>query len=118
MQTLRNAHRLVRFVLVWFVMSIGVAIASPLVKPQAMAVICSGAGVMTILAMTDDGSENAPQHTLKCPLCMPVSAPAPAVYPQADSMPTLGYALQSMATAHIAARTATPPPARGPPAFS
>ena len=118
MQTLRNAHRLARFVLVWFVMSIGVAIASPLVKPQATAVICSGGGAMTILAMTDDSSEDAAQHTLKCPLCMPVSAPAPAVHLQADPMQPLGYALQSVASAHIAALTAAPPPARGPPGFS
>jgi hypothetical protein len=33
MQTLRHARQLTRFVLVWFALALGVAMASPLVSP-------------------------------------------------------------------------------------
>jgi hypothetical protein len=97
MQILRNAHLIARFVLVWFALSIGVAIASPLVKPQAMELICTGtAGVMKLLVQTDDGPQDVASYTMDCP----------------------AHVLQSIPAAHIAALTAAPLPARGPPAFS
>jgi hypothetical protein len=33
MQYLRNTSNIIRFVLVWFALSVGVAIASPMVQP-------------------------------------------------------------------------------------
>lgn len=118
MQTLRNAHCLARFVLVWFALSIGAAIASPLVKPQAMTLVCSGAGVMKLLVLTDDGSQEVLSHTLDCPLCASVSAPPRVVRLTAEPVQPLSHVLQSIPAAHIAALTAAPPPARGPPTFS
>lgn len=119
MQTLRNAHLLARFVLVWFVLSIGVAIASPIVKPQAMELVCSGAGVMKLLVKTDDGgSKEVSGHTLDCPLCASVSAPPPVARLNAEPVQPLAHVLQSIPAAHLAALTAAPPPARGPPTFS
>ena len=44
MPALRRAHRLASFVLIWFVLSLGVAVASPVVHPQAMELVCSAAG--------------------------------------------------------------------------
>ena len=44
MQTIRSLRWLARLVLAWFVLSIGVAVASPLVNPQGMELICSGSG--------------------------------------------------------------------------
>ena len=49
LQTLRNSHQLIRLVLVWFVLSLGAAIASPLVNPQAAELICTGTGVMKLM---------------------------------------------------------------------
>lgn len=119
MQFLRNAHLLARFVLVWFALSIGVAIASPIVKPQAMELICSGSGVMKVLVKTDDGSQEVSSHTLDCPLCANNSAPPPPVVRlTAAPLQPLAYVLQSIPAAHIASLTAAPLPARGPPAFS
>ncbi len=77
MTALRNAHHLARFVLVWFALSLGVAIASPLVKPQAMELICSGAGAMKLVIQTDDGGQEVTGLTLDCPLCAASSAPPP-----------------------------------------
>jgi predicted secreted protein len=118
MQTLRNAHLIARFVLVWFALSIGVAIASPIVKPQAMELICSGAGVMKVLLKTDDGTKEVASHTLDCPLCASLSAPPPVARLSAEPVQALAYVMQSIPAAHIAALTAAPPPARGPPSFS
>ena len=118
MQTLRHAHLLARFVLVWFALSIGAAIASPIIQPQTMTLICTGAGVMKLLVTTDDGSKEAHSHTLDCPLCVSVSAPPPVARLNAEPVQPLSHVLQSIPAAHIAALTGVPPPARGPPILS
>jgi hypothetical protein len=115
MHALRRAHLLAKFVLVWFVLSIGAAIASPLVKPQAIELICSGSGAMKVLIKSDDGTVTTSSHTLDCPLCAQISAPPPAVYSGSALSQPLAYALRSIPAAHITARTAAPLPARGPP---
>lgn len=115
----RHAHLLARFVLVWFALSIGVAIASPIVKPQAVELICSGAGVMKVLLKTDDGTQAAVSLALDCPVCVTHSAPPPPAARLATEPPhALAHVLQRIPAAHIVSRTAAPPPARGPPAFS
>jgi hypothetical protein len=117
MQALRHAHTLAKFVLVWFALSIGVAIASPLIKPQAIELICSGSGAMKLLLKSDDGTSTTSSHTLDCPLCAQISAPPPVVKLHAEPAQPLAYALQATPAAHIAARTAAPLPARGPPSL-
>jgi Protein of unknown function (DUF2946) len=118
MQHLRNARFLARFMLVWFALSIGVAIASPMVKPQGMQLICTGAGAMKVIATGDDGKAPPSSHTLDCPLCASISAPPPmdmvvfgVAAPRAffqpawfDSPPLFSFA--------------APPPARAPPSLS
>ena len=118
MQTLRNAHFLARFVLVWFALFIGVAIASPLVKPQTLEVICTGMGMMKLQAQTDDGSSpDGTLRTMDCPLCASSSAPPPMASLTVEPVPPLAYVLKSIPVAPIASLTAAPPPARGPPAL-
>ena len=121
MQTLpfvRHAHLLARFVLVWFALSIGVAIASPIVKPQVGELICSGAGVKKVLLKTDDGTQAAVSLTMDCPVCVTHSAPPPPAARLATEPPhALAHVLQRIPAAHIVSRTAAPPPARGPPVF-
>lgn len=119
MQSLRSAHRVIRLVLVWFVLSLGVAIASPLVNPQATELICSGTGVMKLLVKNADGSSTeVASRMLDCPLCASNSAPPPATQLAAEPAQPVGYFVQMIPAEHIAARTAAPPPGRGPPAFS
>ena len=118
MQTLRNAHLLARFVLVWFVLSLGVAVASPLVAPPTMELICSGAGGMKLIQLGGDGSANVAVKTMDCPLCASASAPPPVASSGATPVPPPAYLTRSMAAVHIAALTGAPLPARGPPAFS
>lgn len=119
LQTLRNSHQLMRLVLVWFVLSLGAAIASPLVNPQSTELICTGSGVMKLLVKNADGSSTEVGTTmLDCPLCATTSAPPPAHIAAAEPAQPIGYVLQTIAAAHLAARTAAPPPGRGPPSYS
>ena len=118
MQILRNAKTLARFVLVWFALTVGAAIASPMVKADSFDLICSGAGVMKIMPKTDDGKAPATALTLDCPLCASLAAPPVAARLAAEPYQPLSYVLRPVVAAFIAARTAAPLPARGPPVFS
>ena len=118
MQILRNAHLLARFVLVWFALSLGVAVASPIVSLQAAELICSGAGVMKLIVQTDDGAKEVSGPMLDCPWCATGGAPPPSFHVKFESLVPLGHMLQSISSAIMVALTAAPPPARGPPSFS
>ena len=118
LQTLRQASRLARFVLAWFVLSIGVAVASPLVQPQAITLVCSAGGAMKMLVTLDDGSaQDLGAASLDCPLCLSMGALPPTQGQTLPPVHPLAHALQPLAAAHIAERTAAPLPARGPPVF-
>jgi len=118
MQTLRQARFLARLVLVWFALALGVAIASPIVKPQAIELVCASGGAMKLIVKSDDGSQTPSSHTLDCPLCMSSSAPPPALNLLLVQAQPLAHALRPLPAAHIAGHTAAPPPARGPPVLS
>lgn len=119
---LRNARHVTRFVLVWFALSLGVAIASPLVKPQGMQLICSAAGTLKIVATTGDAATpDGPAttlagHTLDCPLCANVGAPPPLAPAAFSATTPQAYALPVPQTVHPVAHDGAPLPARGPPA--
>lgn len=110
---------LVRWVLLWFALSIGVAVASPVVHPQTMELVCASAGSIKAIVHTDDGVQELGAGHMDCPLCVLSGAP-PAV-PPALSLPVLmplAHAGRPMPFAHVATTTAAPMPARGPPALS
>ena len=115
MQQLRRARFLARLVLAWFALSLGVAIASPIVKPGGVEVICSASGSMKLLVKGDSGGGQSSTHTLDCPLCASIAAPPPALRLDLEFVPVLGHAVQPVPSARIAALTAAPLPARGPP---
>lgn len=118
MQQLRQAFQLTRFVLVWFALSIGVAIASPVVNPQVMDLVCTSTGSMKLVVQGEDEGVAASSHKLDCPLCASVSAPPPALNTSLTQPSPLAHALLPVAAAHIAVITAPPLPSRGPPALS
>lgn len=119
LQGLRQARHLTRWVLAWFALSLGVAIASPMVNPQGMELICSGTGVMKVLVKNADGSTTETTARMAdCPLCASVAAPPPAPANRVEPAQPLAHVLQTIPAAIIAALTAAPPPGRGPPAFS
>jgi hypothetical protein len=119
MQHLRQALNLTRFVLVWFALSVGVAIASPMVHPQAMDLVCTSTGSMKLVVQGDDADVAATSHTLDCPLCATLSAPPSLNTSLTQPAPSsLAHALEPLTAAHITVVTAPPLPSRGPPALS
>jgi hypothetical protein len=117
LQTLRRATSLARWVLLGFVLSLGVAIASPIVNPQATQLICSATGGMKLIVTTADGSTEVASQNMDCPLCVSIIAPPPVLKSGFEPVQPLSYALRAIPAAVIAQRTAAPPPARGPPAY-
>jgi hypothetical protein len=117
MQYLRNTTHIIRFVLVWFALSVGVAIASPMVQPKAMDMVCTSAGNMKLVVQGDDDSSTSFSPTLDCPLCANICAPPPALNTALSQPSPLSYALLPTVVAHIASLTAPPLPSRGPPTF-
>ena len=116
MQHLRHAILLTRYVLVWFVLSVGVAVASPMVSPKAMDLVCSSSGSMKLVVQGDDDATTS--HTLDCPLCASVVAPPPTFNTALTQPSPLAHALLPIEAAHIASVTAPPLPSRGPPQLS
>ncbi len=120
LQSLRNAHCLTRFVLVWFALFVGVAVASPLVKPEAVHLVCTAIGGVKLVqvdAAGTDADEAARLNALDCPACLPLIAP-----PVADvmaSLPTghLSHVLQPLSEARLASLLGQPWQARAPPSF-
>lgn len=121
LQALRDAQAIVRWTLACFVLSMGVAVASPLVQPQTLTLVCSATGSMLLeAAAPGDGDAGSPQqarHTLDCVLCFTASAPpqAPVPVPLAAAgtqpRPFSAWALPTW-------RTSEPTSARDPPLLS
>jgi hypothetical protein len=107
------------WVLAWFMASLGVAIAAPIVHPQPIQVICSSTGTIMLMMQSDDGTvEKMGSAGMDCPLCSPAGGPpAVAIGSVIPPLP-LAHALQPIEAARIAAATAAPLPARGPPSLS
>lgn len=120
MPSLHRLRLLACFMLAWFALSVGVATASPFVHPQTMELICSAAGDVKLRLLSDDGAQEQRGQTLDCPLCVHLggAAPPPPAGLRLPALQPLAHALHPIALAHIAARTAAPLPARGPPVFS
>ena len=115
MQTLRNAHLITRYVLVWFALFLGVAIASPFVRATSAAPHCAAMEAMKIASGNHDNSGVKSVPNLNCPLCAGICAPPGTVSTAvAQVAPRFFVAPGPMAT-HAPVRTAAPPPARGPP---
>ena len=118
LQSLRNAHRLGRLVLVWLALFLGVAVASPLVHPEGVQVVCTEAGSVKLVQLDADGQEaEGSQHGLHCPWCLPVAAPPLALSP-AQVHVGLSYALTPTEQARLASLIGLPWQARAPPSLS
>ena len=116
MQDLRNARLLARFVLACLVLWVGVATAAPLVKPQGFALVCTTAGVLKVLPVSEDLDTPAGLlHAFDCPLCVSVLLPLPRGPVLACFQASQAVPAHPAAPVHAVLRTASPLPARGPP---
>ncbi|WP_048438486.1 hypothetical protein [Caenimonas sp. SL110] len=117
LQSLRRASFLARLVLAWFVLSIGAAVASPVVKPVGMELVCSASGAIKLVATGDDSTTAASSHTLDCPLCLIAGAPPVAYGSAFSSQVNLAQPQSADTSSQFAKVAAASLPARGPPSF-
>lgn len=115
MQALRQSKFLARCVLAWFVLSMAVAVAAPVVSPQASQLVCSSSGAVKLVNAGADDSAPMQSHVLDCVLCLVSGAPPAQTVQSLDSPDLLSFALQSAPSAWVAKRSAAPLLARGPP---
>lgn len=111
MSRLRRAAHLARLVLAWFVLSVGVAVAAPLVQPNGLQLVCGGGAVKLV---PQDDEAGGPQLTLDCALCAPAVVPPPGERSLDFRLPPAGTA-RAAASSGVACASALPPLARGPP---
>ena len=116
LQSLREARSIVRWMLLCFALSIGVAIASPLVNPQAMELVCSATGNVKLVPANDATGPSNPSvtHALHCVMCLPFGAPPAAEMP-VPSAPDLGQVFHAARPVAAVWRLADPTSARDPP---
>jgi hypothetical protein len=117
MHALRQAKFIARLMLVWFVFSIGIASASPLVSPKAMELVCSSGGVMKLVSSDNNNTDKHDNAMPNCAMCMLAALPSAPLGTTFDKPSDLSHALHPRAAAYIAAATAPPLPSRGPPAL-
>jgi hypothetical protein len=118
LQSLRETRAIIRWMLASFLLSIGAAIATPLIQPQTLSLVCSTGGGVAVVVSQDGTITPADEagHTLQCVMCLPGGAP-----PVADFVLALPTALALSrpeappAPAHW--RLAEPTSARDPPVF-
>jgi hypothetical protein len=118
MQTLRNAHLITRFVLVWFALFLGVAIASPFVSPASPVPHCAAMEAMKIASGNHDSTGEKSVPNMGCPLCAGICAPPVTVSTAVARVVPQSFEPYCHATACAPLRTTAPPPARGPPTAS
>jgi len=115
LHTLRNTPWLARLALLWFALTLGVAVASPVVNPQEELVICTSAGMVKVILNPDGSISTEPSSELSCPLCVVGGAPPSFVSIVIPPLQPQSSVLQSMPATRVVVTTAAPPPSRGPP---
>lgn len=119
MSHMRTTTFLVRLMLAWFVCALGVAVASPMVNPKTIDIVCSASGGMQMVVVGEDGqADTAGHHTLDCSLCLNATTPPVSQLSSFVAPQPLAHALRPFVAAHIAALVGAPLPARGPPSLS
>lgn len=121
---LRFARRLQVCLLLLFLCGVGVAVASPLMGPDAgFSLVCSGAGGLKLAdgSAINGGSagDKTPvsNHKLDCPLCLPFGTPAPSEFAVAALVvPADASGIERPEALRLLPRVLRPP-ARAPPTF-
>ena len=113
MEALRRAHRITRLVLAWFALSVGIAVAAPVLQPQSIEMVCSGTGGMKMMMDDQGGIPDPGGHMKHCRLCVMTGAPVTLVLLLPETPPVQAPA--TVVPVSIVARTATHFSARAPP---
>lgn len=121
---LRHHPLLGQQVLLWFVLALGVAMVTPLLRPKTLEWVCSASGsfrLVDLSAASEPGSGNpntgtAP-HALDCALCLHLDAPLPPGIPS-SSMRHQPPRVAVVPALGVPVRAPLVPPVRAPPVFS
>ena len=116
LHTLRNTPWLAKLALLWFALTLGAAVASPLVNPQDELLICTSAGMVKVVLNADGSVTTSPSAGVHCPLCVVGGAPPSHVSLARLPVQPVGQLLPTIQRVCLTAASAAPPPARGPPA--
>lgn len=114
MHLLRSMTRLRWCVLAWFALCYGVALATPLVKPHALALVCSSSG-MALVSYADGSHPPLAKPGLDCPLCLLGSAPPSQPSAQLPLQPAAPESFAMPPGLMALAPSGHRPPARAPP---
>jgi hypothetical protein len=114
--TTTQLRRLARWVLVWYVLFVGVSVVAATLQPKTMDVVCSSMGLMKVVVQGEGGDAQV-RSSMDCPLCAHATPalPPPTVADLADAR---SHIVQRLPKAVLTARTAPPLPSRGPPVFN
>lgn len=118
MRSLKTLNLFARLVLAWFLASVVVASASPLVHPTRFDMVCTTGGPMKWVAVDSDShdDDHAELTTLSCPACLPFAAPA--ANPKVEIAPFEEAPLHLVAVVSepdVRSSPRAPLPPRGPP---
>ena len=119
MEPLRRTRHLARLLLACFALSLGVAMAAPLVRVQGLERLCSASGEVRWVAAGGNGAAAQGPHGqgLECALCLPPMLPGAqaATLPQPQGQPFMAQALR-VRIGHVPALSRAAFPPRAPPA--
>ena len=118
MYTPCTARLIARWVLMWFALSLGAAIASPMVNPRMTEMVCTSTGLMTLVTQASDDASEWVTLSLDCPLCANLGAPPPTLEWGAEPPFELAFSLLPLEVARITSLLRGPWQARAPPVFS
>lgn len=113
----RHLNIITRLLLVWLMVTMGAATASPIVQPKTMQVICSDAGHFTLIALGDDADTtvSSGHASLDCPACLAISLPTHSSQPKCATFLVGGSALPRYESRHTPRLAGAQMPPRGPP---
>jgi glucan phosphoethanolaminetransferase (alkaline phosphatase superfamily) len=117
MHGLRSFRWIAQLVLAWFALFLGSAIASTVIEPDSVQIVCAAGGGMKMVDMSEDDEALMSTLSLDCPLCAFVTVPLLTSSARFEQLSSLAHALHPFAAAHMASVTAPPLPSRGPPAL-
>lgn len=117
MKTLRATTQLRWWVLAWFALCLGVAVASPLVQPKPIEVVCSSTGGLKMVVHAEGGPVNSGAMGMDCPLCLLEASPPETQQARVPAQLPLARQPLPLSCVPTVAAMAAPPPARAPPFF-
>ncbi|MFC0351398.1 hypothetical protein [Undibacterium danionis] len=116
---LRRANKLVIAVLFLYGLTLGVAMAAPMIAGKGVSMVCTSTGIKFVNESGKIVDGKATTHTLECSFCVPTGiAPELPLIEVCPPVHALSYATQSIPAARLAAIVSAPLPARGPPLFN